>query len=138
MYACSPAWEADWIGRDDVETLLSLLAGSVAPGPWGEHTISLNHGLHFTGGEPFLNYDLLLEAVAMAEELGTPSTFVETNCSWCTSNAATRDRLERLKEAGLEGILISVNPFYVEYVPFARTERCIRASREVFGRNVVV
>jgi hypothetical protein len=23
------------------------------------HSISLNHGFHFTGGEPFLNYDIL-------------------------------------------------------------------------------
>jgi hypothetical protein len=36
------------------------------------------------------------------------------------------------------GILISVNPFYAEYVPFGRTERCIRISQEVFGRNVMV
>ena len=34
--------------------------------------------------------------------------------------------------------LISVNPFYAEYAPFERTERCIRISQQVFGRNVVV
>jgi len=49
-----------------------------------------------------------------------------------------RERLQCLKQAGLKGILISVNPFYAEYVPFERTERCIRISQQVFGRNVVV
>ncbi len=138
MYACSPKWNEDWISEEDLETLLSLLAGSIQPSPWGAETISLNHGLHFSGGEPFLNYSLLLKAVEMAEELGIPSTFVETNCFWCKNDAVTQERLARLKEAGLKGILISVNPFYAEYVPFERTERCIRVSQEVFGANTMV
>ncbi|MBW1983018.1 MAG: hypothetical protein JRJ12_17605, partial [Deltaproteobacteria bacterium] len=49
-----------------------------------------------------------------------------------------RDKLQLLKDKGLKGILISVNPFYAEYVPFERTERCVRISKEVFGRNVAV
>jgi hypothetical protein len=138
MYACSPKWKADWMTRDDLEALLSQLAGRIAPSPWGAQAISLNHGLHFTGGEPFMNFERLLTAVDMAEELGIPSTFIETNCSWCISDDITREKLERLRAAGLKGIMISVNPFYAEYVPFERTERCIQASTEVFGRNVVV
>jgi len=85
-----------------------------------------------------LNFELLVEAVEMAEALKIPSTFVETNCFWCSNDETTRERLELLDAAGLKGILISVNPFYAEYVPFERTERCIRISQEVFGRNVVV
>lgn len=138
MYACSPKWKGDWITTEDLEEILSLLAGRIAPSPWGERAISLNHGLHFTGGEPFLNFERLLQAVEMAEQLAIPSTFVETNCSWCRSDKQARYRLECLKAAGLKGILISVNPFYAEYVPFERTERCIRVSEKVFGRNVVV
>jgi hypothetical protein len=138
MYACSPKWKADWMTREDMEALLSQLADSIAPSPWGDDTISLNHGLHFTGGEPFLNFELLLDGVRMAEEMGIPSTFVETNCSWCGSDEGTREKLRLLQEAGLKGVLISVNPFYAEYVPFERTERCIRISTEVFGRNVAI
>jgi hypothetical protein len=138
MYACSPKWKGDWITREDLETLLSTLARWIAPSPWGAQTMSLNHGLHFTGGEPFLNFDLLVEAAEMAEELKIPSTFVETNCSWCASDETAREKLERLRQAGLKGILISVNPFYAEHVPFERTERCIRVSQAVFGRNVMV
>ena len=138
MYACSPRWPADWITRAGLEQLLTQLAGRVQPSPWGRHTISLNHGLHFTGGEPFLNFELLLEGVRMAEELGIPSTFVETNCSWCSSDEATRERLDALRRAGLKGIMISVNPFYAEFIPFERTERCIQVSEAVFGSNVFV
>ena len=135
MYACSPRWQGDWISEEDLETLLSGLAGGIEPSPWGADTMSLNHGLHFTGGEPFLNFKLLTRAVEMAEALGIPSIFVETNCFWCKTDQATLEKLSLLKEKGLRGIMISVNPFYAEYVPFDRTKRCIRISHEVFGSS---
>jgi hypothetical protein len=138
MYACSPEWKGDWISEHDLKMCLKLLRGKIAPSPWGNKRLSLNHGLHFTGGEPFINFDLLLNAVHIADEFEIPSTFVETNCFWCRSDKITREKLNHLKSAGLRGILISVNPFYAEYVPFERTERCIKISREVFGHNVIV
>jgi len=138
MYACSPQWKGDWFREHDLREILSLLAGRIVPSPWGDQAISLNHGLHFTGGEPFLNFPTLLSAVEIAHELEIPSTFVETNCSWCMGDQNTKEKLALLKKAGLRGILISVNPFYAEHVPFERTERCIRISEEVFGSNVMI
>ena len=138
MYACSPKWKGDWIGQEDLETVLSQLAGKISPSPWGAQAIGVNDGLHFTGGEPFLNFELLLKAVKIADEHKIPSTFVETNCYWSKDDDVTRDKLRLLQENGLKGILISVNPFYAEYVPFERSERCIRISEEVFSKNVMV
>jgi hypothetical protein len=137
MYACSPKWR-DWISEEDLKAVLSELAGRIKPSPFGPESVSLNHGLHFTGGEPFLNFELLSKAVTIAQELKIPSTFVETNCYWCSDDKKTREKLQMLKESGLRGILISVNPFYLEYVPFERTERGIRYALEIFGENVVV
>lgn len=137
MYACSPKWK-DWISEADLESLLSKLARKIMPSPYGENSVSLNHGLHFTGGEPFMNFALLLKAVELAQRLNIPSTFVETNCYWCSDDGVTKEKLENLKDSGLKGILISVNPFCLEYVPFERTERCIRIAREVFTHNVMV
>jgi len=117
---------------------LPQLAKVIRPSPSGRQYMSLNHGLHFTGGEPFLNFELLLKAVEIAEALRIPSTFVETNCFWCKNDDLTRERLQALKKRGLGGILISVNPFYAEYVPFEKTDRCIQISQEVFGSNVMV
>ncbi len=138
MYGCSPKWRGDWISSEDLRKILSGLASSIRPSPWGPQTVSLNYGLHFTGGEPFLNFGLLLKAVEIAHELKIPSTFVETNCYWCRNDEVTREKLELLKKHGLKGILISVNPFFLEYVPFERTERGIRISKEVLGNNVMV
>lgn len=123
---------------DDLTQILENLSGEIVPAPGGPDRVGLNHGLHFTGGEPFANFDLLLRAVQTSEELKIPSTFVETNCFWATDDATAREKLRLLKDGGLKGILISVNPFYLEYVPFERTERAIQASLEVFGPNVFV
>ena len=138
MYACSPKWPGDWITVSQLEKFLPQLAKVIRPSPYGRQHMSLNHGLHFTGGEPFLNFELLLKAVEIAEALTIPSTFVETNCFWCKNDDVTWERLQALKEKGLRGILISVNPFYAEYVPFEKTDRCIRISQEIFGSNVMV
>jgi hypothetical protein len=137
MYACSPEWDG-WISEEDLRLILSQLAGRIKPGPYGAERVSLNYGLHFTGGEPFLNFALLLEAVSIANDLNIPSTFVETNCYWCIDDSVTLEKLQALKEKGLKGILISVNPFYLEYVPFERTERGIRIAGQVLSGNVMV
>jgi len=137
MYASSPKWKG-WISEDDLKIILSQLAGKIKPSPYGPERVSLNYGLHFTGGEPFLNYELLLKVVGIAHKLNIPSTFVETNCYWCSDDKVTREKLQMLKEKGLKGILISVNPFFLEYVPFERTERGIKIAHEIFAGNMMV
>jgi hypothetical protein len=136
MYACSPKWSADWIPEKDLEKILSQLSGSIEGSPFGG--IGINYGLHFTGGEPFLNFELLLKAVKIAKKLYIPSTFVETNCFWCSDDRTAEEKLSKLHDAGLDGILLSVNPFILEHVPFERTERAYGMSKKVFGENVIV
>ena len=95
----------------DLEEVLRQLAAKMNKRyPLGFKRIGINYGLHFTGGEPFLNFELLLRAVKIASELKIPATFVETNCFWCVNDEVTREKLMQLKEAGLHGVLISVIP----------------------------
>lgn len=138
MYACSPRWRADWISEKDLETILTQLSETILPSPLGPERIGINYGLHFTGGEPFLNFDLLLKGVEIAHELGIPSIFVETNSYWCADDRNTREKLGQLRDSGLNGLLISVNPFIIEQVPFERTVRAIRISEEIFGADSMV
>jgi MoaA/NifB/PqqE/SkfB family radical SAM enzyme len=138
MYACSPKWSAEWISKKDLYVLLNILADKIEPGFYGKETIDLNLGVHFTGGEPFLNFELLCEGIEMARELKIPSIFVETNCYWASSENITREKLQILKNRGLNGILISVNPFFLEFVPFERTERTVKIAYEIFGNNMFV
>ncbi|MBS7609509.1 radical SAM protein [Candidatus Bathyarchaeota archaeon] len=138
MYACSPRWRADWISEEDLERILIRLSDKILPSPLGQDRIGINYGLHFTGGEPFLNFDLLLKAVKIAHELRIPSTFVETNCFWCVDDRTTEVKLLQLKNEGLDGMLLSVNTFILEQVPFERMERAIKISSKIFGRNTIV
>ncbi len=138
MYACSPQWKADWLSVEDAKKILIKLAKKIKPAPNGPESVGINHGLHFTGGEPFLNFELLIKLVEMAAELRIPSTFVETNGFWCKDDRTTRYRLLRLKNAGLKGLLVSVNPFIIEEVPFERTERAVRIGNELFGKALIV
>ena len=138
MYACSPKWDEDWISQEDVDKYLSLLSSKIKSSIYGPDHIDLNSGLHFTGGEPFLNFDLLLQATEMARNYNIPSIFVETNCYWCTDDERTEERMRLLKRAGLNGIMISANPFLLEHVPFERTLRAITIAKRIFGKNTVV
>ncbi|MCX8031478.1 MAG: radical SAM protein [Thermodesulfovibrionales bacterium] len=138
IYACSQKWDANWISEDNLYTILNKLSGRIISDPKGPNSVGLNTGLHFTGGEPFLNFDLLCKASELATKLKIPSTFVETNCFWAIDDKTTKEKLKTLKAKGLKGIMISVNPFYLEYVPFERTDRVIRISLDIFGQNVMV
>ncbi|MFX0105000.1 MAG: radical SAM protein [Candidatus Hodarchaeota archaeon] len=138
MYFGSPNWSGDWISEKDLEEILTQLSYTIHESPYGPENVSLNYGIHFTGGEPFLNYEILLKAVEISNNLNIPSTFVETNCYWCKNDNITRERLVELKQKGLNGILISVNPFILEFVPFERIERAIRISMEIFRENSMI
>ena len=138
MYACSPRWKADWISESDLQIILSQLSERIQPSPLGRNRIAVNYGLHLTGGEPFLNFQLLMKATEMAAKLGIPSRFVETNSFWCVDDETVRENFTRLRDSGLDGILISVNPFILDQVPFERTRRAIRIGREIFGQNALV
>lgn len=138
IYSCGPGWEGDAMSREDLGLILASLSSRIMPAPHGPLSVDLNAGLHITGGEPFIEYDLMKQAVQMASALKIPSIFVETNCFWASDDELTRDRLRELKALGLNGIMISVNPFYLEHVPFERTERVVKAAVEVLGAGTMI
>ncbi|MGQ9782196.1 MAG: hypothetical protein ACUVQ8_08155 [Nitrososphaeria archaeon] len=138
MYASSPYWSNDWVDLNELNTLISKLSETISPAPRGPKNVGINSGLHFTGGEPFLNYPLLLDAVKIAKKYNVPSTFVETNCFWCISDDVARRHLIALRDSGLDGVLVSVNPFILEYVPFERIERGVNIGYEIFQENLIV
>ncbi|RME84209.1 MAG: radical SAM protein [Caldilineae bacterium] len=138
LYACSARWPAEWITEEDAEQILRHLARAMRGRYLHPDRVGVNDGLHLTGGEPFLNFDLLLRLTEIAARLGIPALFVETNAFWCRDDVTTREKMKTLREAGLQGILISANPFLLERIPFERTERATRIAREIFGANAIV
>ena len=134
IYNCSPKWSSDWLDIDNARSIFKRLSYIFKEIYIHKpESISFSYGVHFTGGEPFLNFDLLLKISSLAREYEIPYPFVETNCFWAVDDKETEKRLKLLKEAGLKGIMISINPFNVEKVPVERIERATLMSQKVFG-----
>lgn len=122
LYNCGPRWK-DWMSPQMLREALEVTQA------W-----SHRFQIHFTGGEPFLNFPLLLEGVRIAVELGIPC-YVETNAGWCLREEDVADKFTTLKEAGLSAILISCSPFHAEKIPPARAFLAIHKALEVFGQQ---
>lgn len=114
------------MGVDEVTAVLKK-----ARAVWGQ-----GFQVHLTGGEPFLNFPLLVEAVKTARDLNIPN-YVETNAGWCKDYSFTEKRFAQLKQAGLEAVLVSVSPFHQESIPLQRTLNGISAARLIFGESRV-
>ena len=121
LYNCGPDWH-DWMKVGEVRIALEA-----AKATWGT-----GFQVHLTGGEPFLNFRLLLASTRIAVELGIP-VYVETSAAWVRDPAQAEERFGQLHEVGLGAVLVSVSPFHQESIPLQRTLDGISAARAVFG-----
>ncbi|NLE45061.1 MAG: radical SAM protein [Chloroflexi bacterium] len=126
LYNCGPHWPQETMSPATVRDVLKAVA--IWP-----HCPQV----HFTGGEPFLDFPLLLHAVELAAEFGIPR-YVETSGSWCTGDELALSQFTELREAGLQAVLISCSPFHAERIPPVRTLRAVRTAIQVFGRERVM
>lgn len=87
-----------------------------------------------TGGEPFVVYDLLQEAVAQATALKLRATVV-SNGYW----AKRKERGLRLLQGlpGLARLALSVDRFHLEFIPLETIRNAILAARELGIKAVV-
>ncbi|MBM3494398.1 MAG: radical SAM protein, partial [Armatimonadetes bacterium] len=93
--------------------------------------------IHIAGGEAMMFYDDLLAVCERANAQGAAPHFIETNATFARNDAVTRDRLMRLRDAGVLGLLISADPYHQRLCPPDNRKRCRDAAVEVFGeRNV--
>ncbi len=122
LYNCGPGWQ-DWMELEQVRG--AIKATRQWPQPFQ---------VHLTGGEPFLNFPLLLQAAEIATELGIPN-YVETNAGWCVRETLVEERFRALRSVGLRAALISCSPFHAETIPPKRTLLAIQKALEIFGRQ---
>ncbi len=83
-----------------------------------------------TGGEPFLDFDLLLAVVEYGSSLGAQLSCV-TNGYWATSDEVAATKLTALKRAGLSHLSGSVSRFHQAYVPLKRVRRALTIASEL-------
>jgi len=125
LYTCGPRRHG-WMALEEMRRAFQVIKAWGAPGQ-----------MHLTGGEPFLNYPLLLEAVRAAADLGIP-LYVETNAGWCVEPENVLRRFEELRHAGLCALQVSCSPFHAVSIPLKRTLLAIQAGQAVFGSQGVM
>ena len=88
----------------------------------------LTHFVGFTGGEPFLHYDLLLELARYIQERYGYPMGIATNCFWAEDRSKARAMLSPLVDLGLGELLVSLDDFHLEFIDGKRIENCIHAA----------
>jgi len=89
-------------------------------------------GLHIGGGEPFLNIKGLIGLIKAIRGSGISLEYIETNAAWITGDDV-RDRriLSDVVSAGGECIMVSADPFHIEFIPLWKPRTLIRLLQEM-------
>ncbi|MGD8565235.1 MAG: radical SAM protein [Candidatus Bathyarchaeota archaeon] len=90
------------------------------------------------GGEPFLYFELLKGIMEKAKTLEIPRTWVITNGYWAKDRSIAKEKLVKLKEAGLTHITFSVDGFHQEYIPFKTVINGIDAAASLGFERICV
>ncbi len=126
-YRCSPARPDHFMSEEMIDRTFAALADEPSL-----------HGIHLAGGEATLNWERLEYAIKSAGRHGVNVDYLETNVAWCDDFDTAYDGFERLRKAGLNGVLISASLFHNEFTPLEKTKAGIQAAQEVFGRYGVI
>jgi hypothetical protein len=118
--SCGP-YRKEALGRDEIFRLMNE-AAAIDDGRPLE--------FHITGGEPFLDFDLLLATVAHGRSLAGSVTCV-SNAFWARSIEETRQKLTQLRDAGLQLLAISVSRFHEQYVPLRRVRLALEVAASI-------
>lgn len=103
-----------------------LLADVIRQAGTLEHFV----GIGFTGGEPFLFPDLLLDASRLAGGAGFPVS-VNTNGFWGKDAGKARAMLADFREAGLVSLSFSADPWHQRFVPQADLLSAVRTALDL-------
>lgn len=81
----------------------------------------------YSGGEPFLFYEELKELMSFSYSKGFRAGVV-TNCFWSDSPGIAAERLNELKELGLDEVITSVDDYHLEHVNMHNIKNLIEAA----------
>lgn len=84
----------------------------------------------FFGGEPLLNFDLLISFIEEVKKYDIPKIGLPTNGYWGKNDSIAKKYALKLKEAGLNNIGFSVDAFHQEYISLDVIRRAINAAHE--------
>lgn len=89
----------------------------------------------FSGGEPFLYYDRILNLKQIKEKKIEFS--ISTNCYWAKDKKTTEELLIPLKQKGLIKLGISIDDFHQEFIPISYVKNVLRVSKKLGINNQI-
>lgn len=90
----------------------------------------------FTGGEPFIYFDQLLECASYANDRGLEVT-INSNGFWGRDNLSAKEKVKGLRKAGVSGIWFSADRFHQSFVPPSDLFQAMSIAKDA-GFGVVV
>ena len=84
----------------------------------------------YTGGEPTLEYERLLELMAYAQERYGLQAGLVSNSSWATDMDTARARFAEMIARGLTVYITSLDEFHLEYIALQTIRNAIHAALE--------
>ena len=120
---------------DAVRLIESCVESGGQPGPDGTPLPVIDH-IGFSGGEPFLYMDFLIEVTKAAISNDLMFDQIMTNGDWWRDEAELTETLQILYDAGYDGkIGLSWDSYHGQTTD--RMETFIRAVQEIFGENSI-
>lgn len=118
-YSSSPKWPNDYMTpslADEIFAVLKRLGCDA---------------VHIGGGEPLLQPDKLYGILDAAYRNNIGIEYIETNASWYKDASSAKTILKELKGRGVKTLLISIDPYHNEYIPFWKVKGLIQACSDV-------
>lgn len=123
-YSSSPKWPDDYMTPSMAGEIFSILK------------ILGCCSVHIGGGEPLLKPEKILGVLEVARRSSINIEYIETNASWYRDEESTRNILKELKSHGVHTLLISMDPYHNEHIPFWKVkgliQACSKANVNVF------
>lgn len=119
MFCSSPHAGKDFLTPEAGERICEMLSRSGV------------RSLHIGGGEPFMRMDVLTNLLSAMRGHGIETDYIETNAFWMTGEEEARRRLEAVRALGVNCIMVSIDPFHVEYVPLRKPIRLVRLLEDM-------
>jgi len=92
-----------------------------------EEAARLGLSIVFSGGEPLLEFDLVIDLARRAQSWGVP-TAVYSNGYWAQTEVLARRVVEKLAAAGVTTLLLSTDPYHLPFVPLESVEFAARTA----------
>ena len=99
----------------------------------GQHNIKT---VHFAGGEPFFYYDVMVECIKRCKKHGIKYFSVSTNGAWANDPGVVLEKVDHLRELGVNSIGVSADSFHQRVIPLENVLNILKTETPNVERSI--